>query len=314
MLKLILNRVLIAVPTLLIVSLFVFALQHALPGDPFLVIAGEERDPETIARLRAIYRMDDPILVQYVAWLGQVLQGEFGRSLRTGEPVLGLILQKLPVTLQLAAASMIVALAIGLPAGIMAAVRKGTSVDYAASAVALSGLSIPNFWLGIVMILIFAVELRWLPASGYVPFFSDPLGALETLAMPAFVLGTGLAAFIMRHTRSAMLEVLRSDYVRTARAKGLDERVVINKHALRNALIPVITLSTILFGELLAGAVLTEQVFTIPGFGKLIVDAVFNRDYGVVQGVVLCTAIGFIFMNLVADMLYILVNPRLRGR
>lgn len=314
MLKLILNRVLIAIPTLLIVSLFVFALQHALPGDPFLVMAGEERDPESIARLRAIYRLDDPIVVQYFAWLGQVVQGEFGRSLRTGEPVLGLILQKLPVTLQLAAASMIIALGIGLPAGIMAAVRKGTSVDYAASAVALSGLSIPNFWLGIVMILVFAVELRWLPASGYVPFFSDPIGAIETLIMPAFVLGTGLAAFIMRHTRSAMLEVLRSDYVRTARAKGLDESVVINRHALRNALIPVITLSTILFGELLAGAVLTEQVFTIPGFGKLIVDAVFNRDYGVVQGVVLCTAIGFILMNLVADLLYILVNPRLRGR
>ncbi len=314
MLKLILNRVLVAIPTLFIVSLFVFALQHALPGDPFLVIAGEERDPEIIARLREIYRMNDPIIVQYFAWLGQVMQGEFGRSLRTGEPVLGLILQKLPVTIQLAAASMIVALAIGLPAGIIAAIRKGTVVDYTASAVALSGLSIPNFWLGIVMILVFAVELRWLPASGYVPFFSDPLGALETLAMPAIVLGTGLAAFIMRHTRSAMLEVLRSDYVRTARAKGLSENVVINKHALRNALIPVITLSTILFGELLAGAVLTEQVFTIPGFGKLIVDAVFNRDYGVVQGVVLCTAIGFIGMNLLADMLYILVNPRLRGR
>jgi len=314
MLKLILNRVLVAIPTLFIVSLFVFALQHALPGDPFLVIAGEERDPEIIARLREIYRMNDPIIVQYFAWLGQVLQGEFGRSLRTGEPVLGLILQKLPVTIQLATAAMIVALVIGLPAGIIAAIRKGTMVDYTASAVALSGLSIPNFWLGIVMILVFAVELRWLPASGYVPFFSDPLGALETLAMPAIVLGTGLAAFIMRHTRSAMLEVLRSDYVRTARAKGLSENVVINKHALRNALIPVITLSTILFGELLAGAVLTEQVFTIPGFGKLIVDAVFNRDYGVVQGVVLCTAIGFIGMNLVADMLYILVNPRLRGR
>jgi peptide/nickel transport system permease protein len=311
---LILNRVLIAVPTLLIVSLLVFALQHALPGDPFLVIAGEERDPESIARLRAIYHMDDPVILQYFAWLWQVMQGEFGRSLRTGEPVLGLILQKLPVTIQLATASMIIAVGIGIPAGIIAAVRKGTAADYTASALALSGLSIPNFWLGIVMILVFAVELRWLPASGYVPFFSDPLGALETLIMPAFVLGTGLAAFIMRHTRSAMLEVLRSDYIRTARAKGLDERVVITKHALRNALIPVITLATILFGELLAGAVLTEQVFTIPGFGKLIVDAVFNRDYGVVQGVVLCTAIGFILMNLLADMLYILVNPRLRGR
>ncbi len=312
MLKLILNRALIAIPTLFIVSLLVFALQHALPGDPFLVIAGEERDPEAIARLRAIYRMDDPIVMQYGAWLLQVVQGEFGRSLRTGEPVLGLILQKLPVTIQLAVASMVVALAIGLPTGIVAAVRKGTAIDYAASAVALSGLSIPNFWLGIMLILLFAVELRWLPASGYVPFFQNPLGALETLVLPAFVLGSGLAAFIMRHTRSAMLEVLRADYVRTARAKGLVETVVIRKHALRNALIPVITLSTILFGELLAGAVLTEQVFTIPGFGKLIVDAVFNRDYGVVQGVVLCTAIGFILMNLIADVLYILVNPRLR--
>jgi peptide/nickel transport system permease protein len=311
-LTLILNRVAVAIPTLIIVSLFVFALQHALPGDPFLVIAGEERDPEAIARLRALYRMDDPIITQYFAWLLQVLQGEFGRSLRTGEPVLGLILQKLPVTIQLAIASMIVAILIGLPAGIIAAVRKGTTVDYAASAVALSGLSIPNFWLGIMLILLFAVELKWLPASGYVPFFSDPLGAIETLVLPAFVLGSGLAAFIMRHTRSAMLEVLRADYVRTARAKGLSEKVVINHHALRNALVPVITLSTILFGELLAGAVLTEQVFTIPGFGKLIVDAVFNRDYGVVQGVVLCTAIGFILMNLVADVLYILVNPRLR--
>jgi peptide/nickel transport system permease protein len=313
MLTLILNRIAVAIPTLFIVSLFVFALQHALPGDPFLVIAGEERDPEAIARLRALYRMDDPVITQYFAWLLQVMQGEFGRSLRTGEPVLGLILQKLPVTIQLAIASMVVAVLIGLPAGIIAAVRKGTTVDYAASAVALSGLSIPNFWLGIMLILLFAVELRWLPASGYVPFFSDPLGALETLILPAFVLGSGLAAFIMRHTRSAMLEVLRADYVRTARAKGLDEKVVINRHALRNALVPVITLSTILFGELLAGAVLTEQVFTIPGFGKLIVDAVFNRDYGVVQGVVLCTAIGFIVMNLVADVLYIVVNPRLRA-
>jgi peptide/nickel transport system permease protein len=312
MLKLILNRIAVAIPTLIIVSLFVFALQHALPGDPFLVIAGEERDPESIARLRALYRMDDPVIVQYFAWITQVVQGEFGRSLRTSEPVLGLILQKLPVTIQLAVASMIVALAIGLPTGILAAVRKGTAVDYASSAVALSGLSIPNFWLGIMLILLFAVELRWLPASGYVPFFKDPLGALETLVLPAFVLGSGLAAFIMRHTRSAMLEVLRADYVRTARAKGLTERTVIGRHALRNALIPVITLSTILFGELLAGAVLTEQVFTIPGFGKLIVDAVFNRDYGVVQGVVLCTAIGFILMNLIADVLYILVNPRLR--
>ncbi|MBN9471915.1 MAG: ABC transporter permease [Bosea sp.] len=312
MLALIGRRVLIAIPTLSLVSLFVFALQRALPGDPFLVIAGEERDPEVIARLREIYRMDDPIVVQFFAWLGQVVQGDFGRSLRTGEPVLNLILQKLPVTIQLATASIIIAIGIGIPAGILAARRKGTMIDYSTSALALSGLSIPNFWLGIMLILLFSVELKLLPPSGYESIFSNPWGAIERLIMPAFVLGGGLAAFIMRHTRSAMLEVLRSDYIRTARAKGLDERKVVNKHALANALVPIITLSTLLFGELLAGAVLTEQIFTIPGFGKLIVDAVFNRDYGVVQGVVLCTAIGFIFMNLVADVLYVLVNPRLR--
>ena len=312
MATLILRRLLIAIPTLFLVSLFVFALQRALPGDPFLVIAGEERDPEVIARLREIYRMDDPIFVQFFAWLGQVVQGDFGRSLRTGEPVLGLILQKLPVTIQLATASILVAISIGIPIGILAARRKGTIVDYSASAVALWGLSIPNFWFGIMLILLVSVHLKWLPASGYESIFVHPWEAIKRLIMPAFVLGNGLAAFLMRHTRSAMLEVLRSDYVRTARAKGLDEDTVVHRHALRNALVPIITLTTLLFGELLAGAVLTEQVFTIPGFGKLIVDAVFNRDYGVVQGVVLCTAIGFILMNLIADILYIVVNPRLR--
>ncbi|WP_293799177.1 ABC transporter permease [uncultured Bosea sp.] len=312
MATLILRRLLIAIPTLFLVSLFVFALQRALPGDPFLVIAGEERDPEVIARLREIYRMDDPIFVQFFAWLGQVVQGDFGRSLRTGEPVLGLILQKLPVTIQLATASILVAISIGIPIGILAARRKGTIVDYSASAVALWGLSIPNFWFGIMLILLVSVHLKWLPASGYESIFVHPWEAIQRLIMPAFVLGNGLAASLMRHTRSAMLEVLRSDYVRTARAKGLDEDTVMHRHALRNALVPIITLTTLLFGELLAGAVLTEQVFTIPGFGKLIVDAVFNRDYGVVQGVVLCTAIGFILMNLIADILYIVVNPRLR--
>ena len=313
MITLILRRILIAIPTLFLVSLFVFALQRALPGDPVLVMAGEERDPEVLARLRELYRMNDPLFVQFFAWLGQVVQGDFGRSLRTGEPVLGLILQKLPVTLQLATAAILVAIAIGVPAGILAARRKGTVVDYSTSALALSGLSIPNFWLGIMLILLVSVHLKWLPASGYESIFVHPWAAIERLIMPAFVLGSGLAAFLMRHTRSAMLEVLRSDYVRTARAKGLDEDTVVHRHALRNALVPIITLTTLLFGELLAGAVLTEQVFTIPGFGKLIVDAVFNRDYGVVPGVVLCTAIGFILMNLLADVLYILVNPRLRA-
>ncbi len=197
--------------------------------------------------------------------------------------------------------------------GILAAVKKNTILDYIANLVALSGLSVPNFWLGIMLILLISVNLGWLPASGFESIFVDPVRSIQTMLMPSFVLGTGLAATLMRHTRSAMLGVLSSDYIRTARAKGLSPREVILSHSFRNALLPVVTLSALLFGELLAGAVLTEQIFTIPGFGKLIVDAVFNRDYAVVQGVVMCTAVGFIVMNLAADILYVLLNPRLRA-
>lgn len=312
MLKIIARRVLVAIPTLVLVSLIVFGLQKLLPGDPLLTMAGEERDPEVLAFLREKYRLDDPFHVQYLAWLGNVLVGDFGHSLRTGVPVSTLIAQKLPVTIQLAVMAMIFALLIGIPTGVLSAVRKGTTIDYAANAVALSGVSVPNFWLGIILIMVVSVQWQLLPASGYVPLTENPLQSLRTMLMPSFVLATALAAYLMRHTRSAMLGVLSSDYIRTARAKGLLPKAVVLKHALRNALMPIVTLTTLLFGELLAGAVLTEQVFTIPGFGKLIVDAVFTRDYAVVQGVVLCTAVGFIFMNLVADVLYILINPRLR--
>ena len=312
MLSFILRRILIAIPTLILVSMFVFALQKLLPGDPILVMAGEDRDPEVIALLREKYRMNEPLVMQYLYWAGDVLRGDLGISLRTNEPVLDLIASKLPVTIQLAIMSMLFAMLIGIPAGILSAVRKGTWVDWLANVVALSGLSIPNFWLGIMLILLVSVNLGWLPASGYESPWVDPWKSLTTMIMPAFVLGTALAATLMRHTRSAMLGVLQADYVRTARAKGLRARVVILKHAFRNAVLPVVTLSALLFGELLAGAVLTEQIFTIPGFGKLIVDAVFNRDYAVVQGVVLCTAVGFILMNLIADVLYVILNPRLR--
>jgi len=310
--SLILRRLLVAIPTLFLVMVFVFILQRMLPGDPLLVMAGEERDPVVLESLRKLYGFDRPIPVQFLIWLREVATGNFGASLRTGAPVTELIAQTLPVTIQLAVASLIIALLIGIPTGVLSAVKKGTWLDYLANAISLSGLSIPNFWLGIILILFVSVNLRWLPASGFVSVFDDPVEAFRTTIMPAFVLGTGLAATLMRHTRSAMLEVLRLDYVRTARAKGLLESKVILKHALRNALVPIVTLSTLLFGQLLAGAVLTEQVFTIPGFGKLIVDAVFNRDYGVVQGVVLCTAVAFILMNLIADVLYIVINPRLR--
>lgn len=312
MLQIIAKRAVIAIPTVILVSVIVFALQKLLPGDPLLTLAGEERDPEVLAYLREQYRLNDPIYIQYFVWVGQVLQGDFGFSLRTGIPVTTLILQKLPVTLQLATMAMFWAMLIGIPVGILAAVRKGTWVDYIASVFALSGVSIPNFWLGILLIFFISVKMQWLPASGYVPPQEDLVQSLRTMLMPSIVLGTALAGQLMRHTRSAMIGVLKTDYIRTARAKGLLPAIVIYKHALRNALVPIVTLLTLIFGELIAGAVLTEQIFTIPGFGKLIVDGVFTRDYAVVQGVVLVTAIGFILMNLVADVLYVLINPRLR--
>ncbi|MEL6887858.1 MAG: ABC transporter permease [Pseudomonadota bacterium] len=314
MLPFLLRRILIAIPTIVIISVMVFALQHLLPGDPILVLAGEERDPEVLEALREKYRLNDPIPMQYLAWVGNALQGDLGVSLRTNQPVTELMAEKLPVTIQLAIMSMIFALVIGIPAGILSAVKKGTATDYVANVVALSGLSIPNFWLGIMLILLVSVKWQLLPASGYVPPSEDFWQSIRTMLMPSFVLGTALAATLMRHTRSSMIGVLSADYVRTARAKGLAERVVILKHALRNALTPIVTLTALLFGELVAGAVLTEQIFTIPGFGKLVVDAVFNRDYAVVQGIVLVTAVGFIFMNLFADAMYYVLNPRLRGQ
>jgi len=312
MLSFILRRLVIAIPTIILISVFVFTLQKLLPGDPVLAMAGEERDPQVLEYLREKYRLNDPIPVQYFTWIGNALTGDLGISLRTNQPVLELIGEKLPVTIQLATMAMLFALIIGIPAGIFSAVKKGTVTDYIANVVALSGLSIPNFWLGIMLILLVSVKWKLLPASGYVPLSEDPIRSITVMIMPAFVLGTALAATLMRHTRSAMLSVMSSDYVRTARAKGLVERKVILKHAFRNALTPIVTLTALLFGELIAGAVLTEQIFTIPGFGKLVVDAVFNRDYAVVQGIVLVTAVGFIFMNLLADVAYVLLNPRLR--
>jgi peptide/nickel transport system permease protein len=308
-----LNRLAAIIPTIFFVSVIIFALQQLLPGDAATILAGEDQDPQVIAYLRQKMHLDEPFPVRYAYWIAGVAHGDLGESLRIQEPVLGLILQKLPVTLELAAIAMLIALAIGIPAGIISAVGKDTAWDYAANVIALWGLSTPNFWLGILMILLFSVQLGWLPASGYVSPFEDLKGNLAAMIMPAFVLGNAIAAVLMRHTRSAMLQVLSADYVRTARAKGLDERTVVLKHGLRNALTPIITLGALEFGTLLSGAVLTEQVFSIPGFGKLIVDAVFNRDYAVVQGVVLFTSTVYIVLNLLADMAYFLVNPRLRG-
>ena len=325
MLNFLLKRVATILPTLLFVTMLIFGLQQLLPGDPAVVLAGEDRDPSVVAYLHEKLHLDDPLPVRYAYWLGGVLRGDLGESMRMQKPVTALIAEKLPVTLELAAIALAIAherpraqvlaiaLSIGIPAGIVSAVKKDTAWDYGANVVALWGLSTPNFWLGILMILLFSVQLGWLPASGYVSPFEDLKANLAAMIMPAFVLGNAIAAVLMRHTRSAMLQVMSADYVRTARAKGLPEHTVVMKHALSNALVPVITLGALEFGTLLSGAVLTEQVFTIPGFGKLIVDAVFNRDYAVVQGVVLFTATAYILLNLFADVAYFVVNPRMRG-
>ena len=307
-----LRRIALIVPTLFFVSLLIFGLQQLLPGDPATALAGEDRDPAVIAFIRQKYHLDEPLPVRYALWVKGVAQGDLGESIRIKRPVLDLIAEKLPVTGELALIAVLISLCIGIPAGIIAAVKNGTAIDYGTTMAALWGLSIPNFWLGILLILLFSVEWELLPASGFVSPGESLRQNLLTLIMPAFVLGNFFAAGMMRHTRSAMLQVLGMDYVRTARAKGLPEIRVILRHALRNALIPVVTLAALDFGALLSGAVLTEQVFTIPGFGKLIVDAVFNRDYAVVQGVVLFTAFAYIMLNLFADLAYVALNPRLR--
>ncbi len=312
MLKFLPRRLLQLIPTLFLVSVIIFGLQQLLPGDPALVMAGEERDPAVIEQIRKQYRLDQPLPVQYFYWVKGVVHGDLGESMRIKQPVAELIKEKLPVTIQLATMAMCFALLIGIPAGIVSAVKKDSAWDVGANVFALWGLSTPNFWLGIMLIFLFSVQLGWLPASGFISPFEDFKQSIATTIMPAFVLGNAIAAVLMRHMRAAMLQALASDYVRTARAKGLLERAVILRHALRNALTPVITLGALEFGTLLSGAVLTEQVFSIPGFGKLIVDAVFNRDYAVVQGVVLVTASVYIVLNLLADVLYVLVNPRLR--
>lgn len=307
------RRIALIMPTLFFVSVLIFGLQQLLPGDPAQTMAGEEQDPAVISYLRQKYHLDEPLPVRYLLWVKGVAQGDLGESIRIKQPVKDLIFEKLPVTGELAGLAMLVAVAIGIPAGVIAAVKHDTAIDYGVTMVALWGISMPNFWLGILLILLFSVTLGWLPASGFVPPGESLKQNLLTLVMPAFVLGNAIAAVMMRHTRSAMLQVLSADYIRTARAKGLNQTSVVLRHALRNALIPVVTLGALEFGALLSGAVLTEQVFTIPGFGKLIVDAVFNRDYAVVQGVVLCTAFAYIMLNLFADIAYVLINPRLRA-
>jgi len=292
-------------------SIVVFVGIRALPGDPAVALGAENRDPAVMAAIRQSYGLDKPLPVQYVKWISKALRGDLGLDARQ-LPVGHTIITRLPITLELAFLAILVGTVIGVLAGVIAAVRRGKASDHAATATALVGLSVPHFWLGLMMIIAFAVDLHWLPASGYVSFRAHPLGNLEHLLMPALVLGTGLSAVLMRQTRSAMLNSLSADYVRTARAKGLSETAVIGKHALRNSLITVTTVIGLQLGALISGAVITEQIFVIPGFGRLTLDAVNERDYTLLQGVVLVAATGYVVVNLLVDVAYSLLNPHIR--
>ena len=312
MVEFLIQRSAISLVTLFLITVIVFLGVRMIPGDPARVMAGTDADAAGLEEIRQKYGLRDPIPVQYVKWVSRALRGDLGESIRTRDSVLGLVGQKLPITLQLAAYSIVVALVIAIPAGVLAAVRRNTAWDYLASSVSLCGVSIPNFWLGIMLILALSVRLQWLPASGFVSPFEDPWANTLRLLMPAVVLGSALAAVLMRQTRNSMIEVLSADYIRTAYAKGLRAGVVVFRHAIRNGLIPVITIFGLQLGALIGGAVVTEQIFVVPGFGRLILEAVFTRDYPVVQGVVLITASAYVLINLLVDVSYSLLNPRIR--
>jgi peptide/nickel transport system permease protein len=285
---------------------------RALPGDPARALAGEQANPAQVAAIRAQYGLDDSVLAQYWHYLTASLHGDFGTSVRTNIPVRSMLGSALPVTIELSLLALVIASLIGVGMGVLAAVRRGRPAEWFANAFALLGLSVPNFWLGLMAILWLSVALAILPASGFVPFLDDPAANLQHMILPALVLGIGLAAVIMRQTRSSMLDALGTDYIRTARAKGLRERTVVGVHALRNSLIVVVTIVGLQLGALISGAVVTERIFALPGFGKLTVDSVFQRDYPVIQGVVLITATAYIVINLLVDLLYSLIDPRIR--
>ena len=307
----ILRKVGAALIVVFLASVLVFVGVRAIPGDPALAYAAEDRDPKVLAAVREKYGLDDPVVVQYVRWVGLALQGDLGTDTR-GLPVAKTIVTRIPLTLELAGLAILIGTAIGISTGVIAAVRRGKASDYTATTIALLGLSVPHFWLGLLMIIVFAVNLGWLPAGGYVSFREHPVGNLEHMLMPAVVLGTGLSAVLMRQMRSAMLEALDADYVRTARAKGLSEWSVVGKHALRNSLITVTTVIGLQLGALISGAVVTEQIFGIAGFGRLTVDSIAQRDYPLIQGVVLVAAVGYVVVNLLVDVAYSVINPRIR--
>lgn len=306
MLRYVVRRVLLVIPVMLGVSLIVFLLMHFTPGDPALLMLGERATEEQLQSLRQEMGLLEPLPVQYARFLGAALQGDLGRSYRSGRPVVTEVLSRLPATAELAVAAVAIAVLIGVPVGVLSAVKQYSLLDNAGMLLALLGSSLPSFWLGLMLMLLFAVTLGWLPASGR--------DGLSSLVLPALTLGAGAAALITRMTRSSMLEVINQDYVRTARAKGLPEKTVIYSHALRNALLPVVTVIGLQFGALLGGAVITETVFAWPGAGLLAVEAIRAKDYPVVQGAVLMLALAFAFVNLLVDLIYAFLNPRIRAQ
>jgi peptide/nickel transport system permease protein len=300
------------VPVALLASIVIFGLMRMIPGDPALVIAGEDASPERIQELRVRLRLDRPLPVQYVAWLGSVLRGDLGESIVSGQPVARILAQKVTATAELAVGALLVAVVVGIPLGVAAALRRGTALDLAVTAYTSTVLGIPNFWLGLLLILLFVVALNWLPPGGRIALTEDPGAAWRYLLMPVLTLSVRASGIFIRFTRTSMLEVLPEDYVRTARAKGLAEGVVVARHALRCALIPVVTVVGLEFGRLLAGAVIAEQIFAWPGVGRLIIQAVGQRDFAIVQGVLLLLVVVFVLVNLITDLLYGVLDPRIR--
>ncbi len=312
MLEFLVQRAAISAVTLFVISLVVFAGVRMIPGDPARVMAGTDADEAGLAEIRDKYGLNDAVPLQYLRWLRLAVTGDLGESIRTREPVIRTVGRKLPITIELAVLSLFVALVIAIPVGVLSAVRRNSVWDYLANGASLFGLSVPSFWLGIMLILLFSVRLGVLPASGFVPLWEDPVANLKRMIMPAFVLGTALTAVLMRQTRNSMIEILSADYIRTARSKGLAGRAVVFRHAIRNGLIPVVTILGLQMGALMGGAVVTEQIFVVPGFGRLIVEAVFTRDYPLVQGVVLITASAYVLINLLVDLSYTTLDPRIR--
>lgn len=302
--------------TVFVGSVLVFVGVRYLPGDTALLMAGQSgasADPAVLEATRQKYGLDQPVTLQYVRYIELALRGDLGVSSSNGLPVAQAIADRVPVTIQLALTSLLLAAVLGVGAGVLAALWRGRAGDYAIGVVGLAGISVPNFWLALVLVIVFSVNLGWLPASGYVPFWSDPAGNVRGMILPSVALAASFAAIYMRQMRSAMAEALEADYIRTARAKGLSRWAVVMRHGVRNSLITVLTITGLQLGALISGAVVIEQVFVLPGFGKLLLDAVLARDYAVVQGVAIVTLVGYVLVSLVVDVLYTVVDPRVRA-